>query len=81
MNAACNDDVVINGNQLIKWVEHVIVSLSIKNPQRIEVWLKMTQQEYFVAKKGIFYPYKPATEDDLAAGTDDVQDDFGVPYR
>ena len=41
----------------------------------------MTRQDYFLAKKGIFYPYKPATEDDLAAGVGDIQDDLGVPYR
>ena len=81
INAACNPDLVINGNKLVKWHEHVLILLSIKNAQRIEIWYNMTRQEYFLAKKGIFYPYKPATEDDIAAGADDVQDDLGVPYR
>ena len=79
MKAACNPDVVITGNWLVKMHEHVIVCLSIKNPQRIEIWFNMTKQEYFLAKKGIFYPYKPCMADDL--GADDVQDDLHVPYR
>ena len=81
VDAACNENKVIAGNWLVKMHEHVIVTLSIKNPHRIEVWFNMTKQEFYLAMKGIFYPYKTATEEDLASGDKDVQDDGSALYR
>ena len=83
LNAAADEDMKIDGNTFAKWTNHVIVTLSIKNAQRIEIWLGMTKQEFFLAlsnRQTCFYPYKPASEDDIQNGTD-VQFDQNVAYR
>ena len=83
INAASNEEIRIDGNTLSKWNEHVLISLQIKNPHRIEVWTGMTKQEFLLALKEndkVFYPYRTASEDDIEHG-DDVQFDQNIAYR
>ena len=83
INAACDENMKIDGNRLSSLNEHVLRSLIIKNPHRIEVWTGMTQKEFLLAlscNEKVFYPYKPASEDDIENGVD-VQFDQNIAYR
>ena len=82
LNAAADENMKIDGNFLVRSVNHTLVHLSIKNSQRCEVYLKMTKGEFHRAlgSKHYFYPYKPATDEDIEKGTD-VQFDQNIAYR
>ena len=74
----------IDGKTLSKWNEHVLISLQIKNPHRIEVWSGMTKKELLLALRPegekVFYPYRPASEEEVQSGVD-IQFDQNIAYR
>ena len=79
MEAAADKSLKIDGKKLSKRVEHVIILLSIKNSQHIEVWTGMTKEEFHLAlakNQKVFCPYKIASSNELDA--DDIQIDQDV---
>ena len=83
LNAAADENIKIPDNAVGKMNNDIIVHLSIKNCQRSEVWTGMTRREFYLAQstgQQCFYPYKPATEDEIETATD-IQFDQDIAYR
>ena len=84
IDAACDDAIRVTGDQVTKWAEHTLIYLLVKSNKRYESWHRMTKQQFFLAlKEGnkVFYPYKPASDQEVQDGGTNIVLSDNCAYR
>ena len=84
IDAACDDTIRVTGDQVTKWAEHTMTSLLIKSNKRYESWYRMTKAQFFMALKDghkVFFPYKPASEQEKQDGGTNIVLSDNCAYR
>ena len=82
IDAACDDDARVTGDQVTKYAEHTLIHCLLKSNKRYESWNGMTKAQFLLALKRpqVFFPYKPASEQDVQDGNNIVLSD-NCAYR
>ena len=84
IEAACDENVQVTSDQVSKWAEHTMKYLLLKSNKRYESWYRMTKAQFFLALKDgrkVFFPYKPASQQDIDAGGTNIVLSDDCAYR
>ena len=67
VDTACDDDARVTGDQVSKWAEFVLIWLIVKSNKQYESFARLTKAQIYQAlkKPKVFFPYKPATDNDV----------------
>ena len=84
IDAACDDSIRVTGDQVTKWAEFTMIYLLLKSNKRYESWNRMTKAQFFLAlKEGnkVFFPYKPASDQEAEDGGTNIVLSENCAYR